>query len=77
MVLGIYAGRQRIFNDIPGNLPLIRKVWFWGLIVGLIGSFLYVYFGQFASRSIPSASLLVLSVGQTFGAAAPARPMAS
>ena len=70
MLLGIYAGKRRIFQDIPGHLPLIRKVWLWGLVVGLIGNFLYVYFGELSSRSIPSPQLMISLVGQTFGAPA-------
>ena len=70
MLLGIYTGKRRIFNDIPGNLPFIRKVWLWGLILGVIGNLLYVYFGHLSSRSIPSPQLLISLTGQTFGAPA-------
>lgn len=70
MLLGIYTGKRRIFTDIPGNLPFIRKVWLWGLILGVFGNFLYVYFGHVSSRSIPSPQLLISLVGQTFGAPA-------
>lgn len=70
MLLGIYTGKRRILNDIPGNLPFIRKVWLWGLILGVFGNFLYVYFGHFSSRSVPSPQLLISLMGQTFGAPA-------
>ncbi len=36
-LLGLYAGRRRIFENISAHLPLIRKVLWWGLGVGLVG----------------------------------------
>ena len=70
MILGLYVGKQRIFEDIPGNMPLIRKVWLWGLIIGLIGNFVYVYFGEAANRAVPSVVNLISVTGQTIGAPA-------
>lgn len=78
MLTGLYAGKRRIFAqsravggaDIPGNLPFIRKVWLWGLIIGLIGNGIYVYFGQQANRAMPSLVNLISLFGQTFGAPA-------
>ena len=70
MILGLYAGKRRIFDDIPSHLPFIRKVWLWGLIIGLVGNGMYVYFGEQANRAIPSAANLISLVGQTFGAPA-------
>ncbi len=34
-LLGLYAGRRRILENIPANLPFIRKVMWWGLGLGL------------------------------------------
>ncbi len=34
-LLGLYAGRQRIFHDITKHLQLIRRVFWWGLPIGL------------------------------------------
>jgi len=70
MLTGLYAGKRRIFADIPGNLAFIRKVWRWGLIIGLIGNGIYVYFGQQANRAMPSLVNLISLAGQTFGAPA-------
>jgi uncharacterized protein len=36
-LLGLYAGRKRILEDIPAHLPFIRKVLWWGLGLGLVG----------------------------------------
>jgi uncharacterized protein len=35
-LLGLYAGRRRIFHDIPTHLPLIRRVFWWGFPIGLV-----------------------------------------
>ena len=34
-LLGLYAGRRRIFHNIPRHPPFFRKVMWWGLILGL------------------------------------------
>jgi uncharacterized protein len=34
-LLGLYAGRQRIFHDITKHMQLIRRVFWWGLPIGL------------------------------------------
>jgi len=70
MLLGLYAGKRRIFEDIPAHLPFIRKLWVWGLVIGVIGNFLYVYFGEQSARTTPSPELLLSLTGQTFGAPA-------
>jgi len=36
-LLGLYVGRKRIAHDIEGNLPLIRAVAAWGVVLGLAG----------------------------------------
>jgi uncharacterized protein len=70
MLLGLYAGKRRIFEDIGAHLPFIRKLWLWGLVIGVIGNFLYVYFGEQSARTNPSPELLMSLAGQTFGAPA-------
>lgn len=34
-LLGLYAGKKGVFQDIKGNLPFIKKIWKWSLIIGL------------------------------------------
>jgi uncharacterized protein len=70
LLLGLYAGARRIFDDIPGHLPLIRRIWLWGLIVGVIGNLVYATASLAANRNDPSPQLLLALVGQTFGAPA-------
>ena len=35
-LLGLYTGRRGIFQDIPKHMQLIRKVFWWGLPIGLL-----------------------------------------
>ncbi|HET9275940.1 MAG TPA: DUF418 domain-containing protein [Gemmatimonadales bacterium] len=37
-LLGLYACRAGILEDLPGHRPLIRRVLIWGLLVGLAGN---------------------------------------
>ena len=34
-LLGMYAGRRRLFQDVSAHLPLFRQVWRWGLGLAL------------------------------------------
>ena len=40
-LLGLYAGKRRIFADIEGNVGLIRRILVWGLIIGLPANAIY------------------------------------
>ena len=37
-LFGLYAGKKRIFQNVETNLTLIRKIWIWSLVIGLIMS---------------------------------------
>ncbi|NOJ92180.1 DUF418 domain-containing protein [Corallococcus coralloides] len=37
-LLGLLAGRRRIFHDVPLHLGLFRRILLWGLVAGVIGS---------------------------------------
>ncbi len=39
-LLGLYAGKKSIFQNIEANLTLIRKIWKWSLVIGLTMSIL-------------------------------------
>ncbi|MCL2040927.1 MAG: DUF418 domain-containing protein [Bacteroidales bacterium] len=34
-LLGLYAGKKKIFQNIESNLTSIRKIWIWSLVIGL------------------------------------------
>lgn len=46
-LLGLYAGRRRIFHDIPAHLPFIRRVQRWGLLIGIAGNAAFAAGGSF------------------------------
>lgn len=54
LLLGFYAGRRRLFENIPTHLPLIRKVMWWGLGLGLVGCSIGHIFRQFSNPAWPS-----------------------
>ncbi len=35
-LLGLYTGRRRIFQDVTKHMPIIRRVFWWGLPIGLV-----------------------------------------
>src|SRR5215216_6203971 len=37
-LLGLYAGRRRIFHDVSAHLPFIRRVQRWGFMIGVAGN---------------------------------------
>jgi len=38
LLLGLYVGRRRILHDVPANITFLRKVFWWGLGLGLAGN---------------------------------------
>lgn len=48
-LVGLYAGRRQIFESLPANLPLVRRVMWWGLGLGLVGQAVW-----FVSEKLPN-----------------------
>ena len=40
-LLGLYADRRRLFEDVPANRRFIRRVMWWGLALGVVGNVAY------------------------------------
>jgi len=59
-LLGLYAGRRRIFHDISAHLPFIRRVQRWGLMIGLAGNAAFAVGGSFE----PSPTSVTQNVGR-------------
>ncbi len=38
LLLGLYVGRRRILQDVTAHLAFIRRVFWWGLSLGLVGN---------------------------------------
>jgi len=60
-LLGMYAGRRRIFHDVSAHLPFIRRVQRWGLVIGVAGSAAFAAGGLFD----PSPASVIQNVGKT------------
>lgn len=70
-LLGLFAGRQGYFRNIPAHAPFIRKVFWWGLPVGVVGNLGYVLAGGFGTPGVmPSWITLIGIVLYTIGAPA-------
>ncbi|QSQ27095.1 DUF418 domain-containing protein [Pyxidicoccus parkwayensis] len=57
-LLGLWAGRNRIFHDAPAHLPFFRRLLAWGLGLGLLSSGVGVLVGQLMSRKVISPESL-------------------
>jgi uncharacterized protein len=60
LLLGLYAGRRRIFHDAPAHLPFIRRVQRWGLVIGVAGNAAFAVGGSFD----PSPTSVMQNVGR-------------
>ena len=59
-LLGLYAGRRRIFHDVSAHLPFIRRVQRWGLLIGVAGNAAFAVGGSFD----PSPTSVTQNVGR-------------
>ncbi|NMO14274.1 DUF418 domain-containing protein [Pyxidicoccus fallax] len=53
-LLGLWAGRRRLFHDAPQHLPFFRRLLAWSLGLGLFASGVGVLVGQLFSRKVLS-----------------------
>ena len=51
-LLGLWAGRRRLFHDAPQHLPFFRRLFGWSLALGLFASGVGVLVGQLFSRKL-------------------------
>ena len=66
-LLGLYAGRRKIFQNIPAHLLLFRKVMWWGLIVGLTCNLMFVSVAASPDRVASSYYELATRGARTIG----------
>src|SRR5574341_793407 len=59
-LLGLYAGRRRMFHNVPAHLPFIRRVQRWGLMIGVAGNAAFAIGGSFD----PSPTSVMENVGR-------------
>ncbi len=75
-LLGLYAGRRRIFHEIADHLPFIRKVMWWGLAFGLASAAFAVIMrdstpgAAFRGEPISNMTRVLTGLGNTLGSPA-------
>ncbi len=47
LLLGLYVGRRRILQDVSAHLAFIRRVFWWGLSLGLVGNGVFVLLSDY------------------------------
>jgi uncharacterized protein len=73
-LLGVYAHRRGVFQDVSAHLPFVGRVFLGGLVLGLSGSVGYVLTAESASRAVPTFDTLLMTAA--FGLGGPALAMA-
>jgi uncharacterized protein len=66
-LLGLYAGRRRLFSEVEGNLGFIRRLLSWGLCVGVPVSVIYVIAFGFGNPSVFSFVWVIVIAGLAIG----------
>lgn len=69
-LLGLYAGKHRIFHDFERNRVLIRRTFFWGLPLGLLAMYHDWIFRDFVSAPLPPALRFAKQAVWAYGATA-------
>lgn len=69
-LVGLYVGKRRLLHDAAQHLPLFRRVFGWGALIGIIGNLLYITLARAASPLEPSWWALLGLVGYLLGAPA-------
>lgn len=65
-LLGLYAGKRRILHEPAKHLPLLRRVFWWGLGIGLVGNaLLLIAFEDF--QTLPGPVSALITFVDTFG----------
>jgi uncharacterized protein len=69
-LLGLYAGKRRIIQDVERHRALIRRVFFWGLPLGLLAMTADWIFRDFVSAPLPWALRFAKEAVWAYGASA-------
>jgi uncharacterized protein len=69
-LLGLYAGKQKIFHNIPSHLPFIRRVFWRGLGLGVFGNLVFAILRAEANPAEPTLPGFLYTTALAFGAPA-------
>jgi uncharacterized protein len=67
-LIGIYFGKRQIFQNLETNLPLLRKMLLWGLLIGLPANAIYATLIMDTARFAPSGAIVIATLVQGVGA---------
>ena len=67
-LLGVWFGKQKIFQNLDANRPFFRKLLLWGLLLGIPGNAIYATMIPPLSRFEPSWTLALATIAQSIGA---------
>ncbi|MCX7839949.1 MAG: DUF418 domain-containing protein [Anaerolineae bacterium] len=67
-LVGLYFGRQRIFQNLEAHIVGFRRLMWWGLGIGVIGNLIYATLIPSLARGEPSMPLVIATLGQAIGA---------
>lgn len=67
-LIGVYFGKQQIFQNLEANRPLFRKLLTWGLLIGIPGNAIYATLIMPISRVASSWTLALATISQGIGA---------
>ena len=72
-LIGLYAGRRRIFYDVTGNKRFLEKIKLWGFIIGTIGMLTWLgleawnYINHIEYRSYPQITRILVNLSWSLG----------
>ncbi len=66
-LIGFWAARNGVVSNYTENLAFFRKVFCWGLGIGIIANTLYTIAFRYATMSVPSVWSLLTTSMHTFG----------
>lgn len=66
-LVGLYLGQKKFFENLNDNTRILKKMLLIGLLIGMIGSFVYATMILDLSRFIPSLKLFTASFFQMIG----------
>ena len=64
---GLFAGRRRLFEEIPAHLPLLRRVRNWGLLLGLAGNLVVALTFRSINPVVPTLAGLGMQICYLIG----------
>lgn len=69
-LIGMYFGKRQILQNMASNIQVLKKIFWWGLVIGVVGNLTYATLILPLPRFAPTFPLFVATFGQVVGAPA-------